>query len=141
MLRSWIPAAKVLLLPVDASRLSGMSLDSDDIRYYGLNEEGRIEYLILDDVTGDLWTYAYLTNLEDQSQEMSINVTYTYLVDGTEQTLRSASVKYPVETGGIAIAYKSDGSIQTMQRMKSVKLTELSGSWAMASNQRYAIAG
>ena len=57
-----------------------------------------------------------------------------------EQTLRSASVKYPVETGGIAIAYKSDGSIQTMQRMKSVKLTELSGSWAMASNQRYAIA-
>mgnify|MGYP001148646150 CR=1 FL=1 len=125
---------------VDASRLSGMSLDSDDIRYYGLNEEGRIEYLILDDVTGDLWTYAYLTNLEDQSQEMSINVTYTYLVDGTEQTLRSASVKYPVETGGIAIAYKSDGSIQTMQRMKSVKLTELSGSWAMASNQRYAIA-
>ena len=125
---------------VDASRLSGMSLDSDDIRYYGLNEEGRIEYLILDDVTGDLWTYAYLTDLEDQSQEMSINVTYTYLVDGTEQTLRSASVKYPVETGGIAIAYKSDGSIQTMQRMKSVKLTELSGSWAMASNQRYAIA-
>lgn len=124
---------------VDASRLSGMSLDSDDIRYYGLNEEGRIEYLILDDVTGDLWTYAYLTNLEDQSQEMSINVTYTYLVDGTEQTLRSASVKYPVETGGIAIAY-NDGSIQTMQRMKSVKLTELSGSWAMASNQRYAIA-
>ena len=88
---------------VDASRLSGMSLDSDDIRYYGLNEEGRIEYLILDDVTGDLWTYAYLTNLEDQSQEMSINVTYTYLVDGTEQTLRSASVKYPVETGGIAV--------------------------------------
>ena len=85
---------------VDASRLSGMSLDSDDIRYYGLNEEGRIEYLILDDVTGDLWTYAYLTNLEDQSQEMSINVTYTYLVDGTEQTLRSASVKYPVETAG-----------------------------------------
>ena len=125
---------------VDASRLSGMSLDSDDIRYYGLNEEGRIEYLILDDVTGDLWTYAYLTDLEDQSQEMSINVTYTYLVDGTEQTLHSASVKYPVETGGIAIAYKSDGSIRTMQRMKSAKLTDLSGSWAMASNQKYAVA-
>ena len=125
---------------VDVSRLSGMSLDSDDIRYYGLNGEGRIEYLILDDVTGDLWTYAYLTDLEDQSQEMSINVTYTYLVDGTEQTLRSASVKYPVETGGIAIAYKSDGSIRTMQRIKSVKLTELSGNWAMASNQKYAVA-
>ena len=125
---------------VNVSRLSGMSLTSDDIRYYGLDEDGRIEYLILDDVTGDLWTYAYLTDLDDQSEEMSINVSYTYLLNGTEQSLRSSTTKYPVETGGIAIAYESDGSIRTMQRMKSVKLTELSGSWAMASNQKYAVA-
>lgn len=125
---------------VDVSRLSGMTLASGDVRYYGLDGDGRIEYLILDDVTGDLWTYAYLTRLEDQSQGMSINVAYTYLVDGAEQTLRSTSAQYPVETGGIAIAYESDGSIRTMQRMKSVKLTDLSGSWAMASNQKYAVA-
>lgn len=125
---------------VNVSRLSGMSLTSDDIRYYGLDEDGRIEYLILDDVTGDLWTYAYLTNLDDQSQEMSIDVSYTYLLNGTKQALHSTTTKYPVETGGIAIAYESDGSIRTMQRMKSVKLTDLSGSWAMASNQKYAVA-
>ena len=47
--------------------------------------------------------------------------------------------QYPVETGGIAIAYQSDGSIRTMQRMKFAKLTDLSGSWAMASNQKYAV--
>lgn len=124
---------------VDVSRLSGITLASSDVRYYGLDGDGRIEYLILDDVTGDLWTYAYLTRLEDQSQEMSINVAYTYLVDGAEQTLRSTSAQYPVETGGIAIAYQSDGSIRTMQRIKSAKLTDLSGSWAMASNQKYAV--
>ena len=45
-----------------------------------------------------------------------------------------------MEAGGVAVAYQSDGSIHTLQRMNSVKLTELSGSWAMASNQRYAIA-
>lgn len=125
---------------VDVSRLSGMSLDSDDVRYYGLDGDGRIEYLILDDVTGDLWTYAYLTDLEDQSQGMSINVTYTYLVGGAEQTLNSTSAQYPVEIGGIAVAYESDGSIRTMQRMKSTELTGLSSSWAMASNQKYAVA-
>ncbi len=125
---------------VDVSRLAGMSLDSDDIRYYGLNEEGQIEYLILDDVTGDLWTYAYLSQVDDQSQETSILVNYTYWVDGVQQTLRSSGISYPVETGGIAIAYESDGSIRTMQRMKSVKLTALSGGWAMASNQKYAVA-
>ena len=125
---------------VDVSRLSGMSLDSDDVRYYGLDGDGRIEYLILDDVTGDLWTYAYLTDLEDQSQGMSINVTYTYLVGGAEQTLNSTSAQYPVEIGGIAVAHESDGSIRTMQRMKSTELTGLSSSWAMASNQKYAVA-
>jgi len=117
-----------------------MSLDSDDVRYYGLDGDGRIEYLILDDVTGDLWTYAYLTDLEDQSQGMSINVTYTYLVGGAEQTLNSTSAQYPVEIGGIAVAHESDGSIRTMQRMKSTELTGLSSSWAMASNQKYAVA-
>lgn len=80
---------------VDVSQLSGMTLASGDVRYYGLDGDGRIEYLILDDVTGDLWTYAYLTRLEDQSQEMSINVAYTYLVDGAEQTLRSTSAPVP----------------------------------------------
>lgn len=125
---------------VDVSRLSGMSLDSDDVRYYGLDGDGRIEYLILDDVTGDLWTYAYLTDLEDQSQGMFINVTYTYLVGGAEQTLNSTSAQYPVEIGGIAVAHESDGSIRTMQRMKSTELTGLSSSWAMASNQKYAVA-
>ena len=95
---------------------------------------------ILDDVTGDLWTYAYLSQVDDQSQETSILVNYTYWVDGVQQTLRSSGISYPVETGGIAIAYESDGSIRTMQRMKSVKLTDLSGGWAMASNQKYAVA-
>lgn len=91
-------------------------------------------------MTGDLWTYAYLTDLEDQSQGMSINVTYTYLVGGAEQTLNSTSAQYPVEIGGIAVAHESDGSIRTMQRMKSTELTGLSSSWAMASNQKYAVA-
>ena len=81
-----------------------------------------------------------LTDLEDQSQGMSINVTYTYLVGGAEQTLNSTSAQYPVEIGGIAVAHESDGSIRTMQRMKSTELTGLSSSWAMASNQKYAVA-
>lgn len=123
---------------VSPSRLAGYTLGGGDVRYYGLNEQGELEYLILDDVTGDLWTYAYLSGLEDQSQNMSINVTYTWLIDGMEQTLRS-STAYGVKVGGVSILYHTDGSIQTMQSMKQVRLTALSNAWGMADNQKIGI--
>ena len=125
---------------VEASRLAGCSLSSGDIRYYGLDEDGKIEYLILDDATGDLWTYAYMTDVNDQSQEMNTSVSYTYLVDGTKKTIQSSGTKYAVETGGVAIGYKADGSIRTMRGMQSVKLTNLTGQQAMSGNKKYTLA-
>ena len=47
------------------SRLSGMTLASDDVRYYTTNEAGEIDRLILDNVTGDLWTYGVLDDVRN----------------------------------------------------------------------------
>ena len=121
---------------VDVTDLAGLSLSSSDVRYYGLDSEGKIEYLILDDVTGNTWTYAYMADIEDLSQEMSINVNYTWIVNGNEQSLRGSTSKYAVDTGGVAIAYKSDGSIRSMKRLDSVSLSELSTTWAMVKNKK-----
>ena len=43
------------------SRLAGTDLNLLNVRYYTLNEKGEIDRLILNDVTGDLWTYACWT--------------------------------------------------------------------------------
>lgn len=125
---------------VDVNDLAGQSLSSDDVRYYGLDAEGKIEYLILDDVTGDTWSYAYMTDIDDLSQEMSINVNYTWIMNGNEQSLRGSTSKYAVDTGGVAIAYKSDGSIRSMKRLDSVSLSELSTTWAMVKNKKVMLA-
>lgn len=47
------------------SRLSGTTLNSSDVRYYTLNEKGQIDRLILDDVTGDLWSYGCLDDVKN----------------------------------------------------------------------------
>ena len=47
------------------SRLSGVTLASDDVRYYTTNEAGKIDRLILDNVTGDLWTYGVLDDVRN----------------------------------------------------------------------------
>ncbi len=121
------------------ARLAGCTLQTSDVRYYALNEAGQLAYLILNDATGDLWTYAYLKTIDDQSQERSIQVNYTYLADGAEHTFRSSGSKFAVSPGGVAI--RSDGgSVQSMRNLSSVKLSELTASWAMADGRQLSLA-
>ena len=45
---------------VRLDRLDGVTLSNSDVRYYSLNGQGEIDRLVLDDVTGDIWTYGCL---------------------------------------------------------------------------------
>ena len=47
------------------SRLAGVTLEGGDVRYYTTNEAGEIDRLILDNVTGDLWTYGVLDDVRN----------------------------------------------------------------------------
>ena len=47
------------------SRLSGVTLQNGDGRYYTTNAAGEIDRLILDNVTGDLWTYGVLDDVRN----------------------------------------------------------------------------
>ena len=125
---------------VDPERLAGCQISSSNVRYYVLDQNNRIEHLILEDSTGDTWSYAYMTSVEDMSVDMNISVTYEYLINGTETVIRASGSKYPVTTGGVGISYESDGSVKSMRQMSSVKLTDLSVQSAMASNKKYTMA-
>ena len=50
---------------VRPSRLSGVTLQSGDVRYYTTNSAGEIDRMILDNVTGDLWTYGVLDDVRN----------------------------------------------------------------------------
>ena len=50
---------------VRPSRLSGVTLSDLDVRYYTVNDAGQIDRLILNDVTGDLWSYGVLDDVKN----------------------------------------------------------------------------
>ena len=59
---------------IDRERLSSVSLSSSDVRFYALNEDDEVEFLILNNATGDIWDYAYLTDIQDNSTELSFDL-------------------------------------------------------------------
>ena len=50
---------------VRPSRIAGTKLNARTVRYYTLNEQGQIDRLILNDVTGDLWKYGVLDDVKN----------------------------------------------------------------------------
>ena len=60
------------------SRLSGVTLASDDVRYYTTNEAGEIDRLILDNVTGDLWTYGVLDDVRNLTDAAAAAIDGTF---------------------------------------------------------------
>ncbi|WP_294515262.1 S-layer homology domain-containing protein [uncultured Intestinimonas sp.] len=116
-------------------RLAGVQLKSGDVRYYSLNENGEIDRLILDEVTGDTLTYVYVTGASSSNSDMSVSGTYTYLLDGAQSTI-SGSTIYNISVGGALIQYE-DGQIKSLRQLSSVHLTELHDLYAMADNQKY----
>lgn len=50
---------------VRPSRIAGTRLNALAVRYYTLNEQGQIDRLILNDVTGDLWKYGVLDDVKN----------------------------------------------------------------------------
>ena len=72
---------------VSPSRLSGVTLSASDVRYYTVDEAGAIDRLILNDVTGDLWTYGVLDDVQNLVANVtSSSTTTTTTTDSTGST-------------------------------------------------------
>ena len=85
---------------VRPSRLSGTKLNMLNVRYYTLNDNGEIDRLILNDVTGDLWKYGVL----DDVRNIAANL---------------PSTKTPA-TAGDSEGEGSDGTNQVLKDLRSV---------------------
>lgn len=120
------------------SRLAGVKLSSEDVACYTLDENGDIDRLILNSVTGDTASYVYITSAVKNDQELNVSSSYTYYQNGTQSTYNSSNSIYGVTTGGAAMLYE-DGELKNMRQLKSVELTQLGDLYAMAGNRKYAL--
>ncbi len=92
------------------SRLSGVTLSDLDVRYYTVNDAGQIDRLILNDVTGDLWSYGVLDdvkNLAMNYSDLKSLVTGIVAGDSASGTTTTTGTTTGAATGG------TDGSGST----------------------------
>ena len=81
---------------VRPSRLSGTKLNMLNVRYYTLNDNGEIDRLILNDVTGDLWKYGVL----DDIRNIAANLPSSKTTGGSSSGSGSDSGSGSGSTGG-----------------------------------------
>lgn len=105
------------------SRLAGMTLDSNDVKYARKNAAGEIEILILNDVTGDLYTYGVLTSVSETDYGMAAMMgVYQYDVNGQTYVHQTSGGLLNLSEGPVKI----EGSLLSpdkISKLDSVKLT------------------
>ena len=102
---------------VRPSRLSGVTLSDPDVRYYTVNDAGQIDRLILNDVTGDLWSYGVLDdvkNLAMNYSDLKSLVTSIAAGDSASGTTTTTGTTTGAATGG------TDGSGSTSDTTTTV---------------------
>lgn len=102
------------------TRLDGVSLSNSQILYCSKNATGKIDTLILKDVTGDAFSYGLMLSAKQNNQQVSGN--YSYMVDGKLYQLNTGSRLLNVPAGS---AIKIAGNLSNPDSVS--RMTELSG--------------
>ncbi len=121
------------------SRLAGYSLTDDDVLFYSLDSTGSIDCLILDEATGDTYTYAFVTQATSKTDGSSLSGSYTYLQNGQSHSVSGQQI-YSVKVGGARLTFSDNGSLKGMRQLSSVNLTGLTSLTATAGSSKYALA-
>ena len=102
------------------SRLNGAVLESGDVRYCATNDAGEITDLILKDFTGDLYEYGIITSVDEQSSDMSLSGSYSYLVNGEKQTISTNGKTLGASSGPARLTIK-DGQLDSVRALDQIK--------------------
>ncbi len=116
-------------------RLDGVNLSADDVLYYSKNTEGEIDKLILEDVTGDAYSYGIIKKATTTEK----GGTYEVVIGSNNTTVSSLSTKYTVESGNPA-KFKINGSVVSgITRLASLPdaVTEVTSTYIETGGGKY----
>lgn len=88
-----------LYINIYPQRIDGVKLSSSKVLYSHKNSVGKIDKLILKDVTGDSYNYGVITSANSFSMGMHASGMYNYIINGSAYTYASQSSAFGVETG------------------------------------------
>ena len=115
------------------SRLANMSLRESNVKFFRKNSAGQINILILNDFTGDLYSYGVLTSAQEMDSPAGLAGFYQYDVGGVPYYYTKSGGIFTVSPGPVKI----EGSLQapdSMRPLTSVSLTSVDASSAVTTN-------
>ncbi len=101
-------------------RLDQIYLNSSNVIYYGLNDDGEIDELILNDATGECYQYGIMTKAEHSTGNMNISGSYTYDIAGQVGSTSTNGSAYNVGTGQAVMILSSGGRVQTIKALSKL---------------------
>lgn len=129
--------AYALLYP---SRLAGLYLTSENVRYYLRDADGKISVLVLQNATGDAYHYGFLTYTEEKYTDDGNSCSYRFLVDGETKSYSSSTSTFSVNWGPALIDYSAEGSVVAIRNLRSLNLTSVTSQYAYKDSTKYLLA-
>ncbi len=124
---------------LDPARLQGVTLSQKQVLYHAKNARGEVTDLILQDVTGDCETYAYIHSIEEETDESNLRGQYGFLVNGEAQSLSLSNGVMHVIGGGARVQYSkgTPSSLRNLTRLSGI--TNIQGQEMLVGNQVFSI--
>jgi hypothetical protein len=110
-------------------RLAGTELSLYNVKFYALNAQYEIEYLILYDATGDLATYGLITSSRERDKDEvadgeSVHGTYDYIVDEKTGVYTTTGSILDTDLSGAQFNYVN-GSLISLKLLKEVEVSNM----------------
>ncbi len=123
-------------------RLNSVNLSSSDVLYANKNQDGKIDELILLDVTGDIYTYAILTKATNNNLPgIALSGSYEYISNGTHYTAMTSNKIFGVSAGEavkiVSAGAKGITSMSSLAKAATGKITSVSGVEITISEKTY----
>ncbi|MCE5197140.1 MAG: S-layer homology domain-containing protein [Negativicutes bacterium] len=128
-----------------AARLANIELSSEDIRYFVQNEAKEITDLILYDVTGDLHTYGFITDVTETTTSVSDGaggkVDVTHYIFSYQSNNVKGSYSSPIDNlrGGVMLFYQNN-IVTTIATLSEFDIDTISNYAATGNQQEYRLA-
>lgn len=125
-------------ITVFPSRLAGVRLQGDMVRYYTLNAQGEVDRLILKETTGDMHQYGVVSDLVDLTFGMNVLVYYTLEINGQTTLFTSQGTSYPVDKGPFVLK----GSLSApdkLYQLKSAYVDRIDGSTVISDGRSFTL--
>ncbi len=123
-------------IKVYPARLAGLNLSNSNVRYYALDASGKINTLILNNVTGDMYKYGVLTSATESNGEMSISSSYNYIIDGVSGSYSSSSSSFGATTGPVQMEFRGD-ELMKLSNLSRISISTLNVSYAESNGIQY----